>query len=105
MVGGLLPPPSGDEDVDELVSVGGIELDKAAVYADVGVGRAGRERGEPEVERPDAMVLRDGQRPERAVEGAAPPRDVQALLEEGGQVHLPSAACGAAWRARARARS
>ena len=88
VIGCLLPPPSGDEELDELVGAGGFELEEPAVDADGGLGGAGREGGEAEVERPDAVVLRDGERAQRAVEGAACARD-EALLEERGEVHLP----------------
>ncbi|KAF0916835.1 hypothetical protein E2562_014584 [Oryza meyeriana var. granulata] len=61
------PAETRSSELDELVGAGGVELEEAAVYADGGVAGAGQEGGEAEVERPDAVVLRDGERAQRAV--------------------------------------
>ncbi|BAT02889.1 Os07g0644400, partial [Oryza sativa Japonica Group] len=89
-VGGLLPAVCGDEEIDEVLSVGGVVLEVSSEDAERGLDGAGRERGEAEVERPDAVVLRDGERAQRAVEGAARARE-QALVEQRGEVEHPDA--------------
>jgi hypothetical protein len=88
---GRVPEPArGDEEGDELLGVRGVELEVAAEDADGGRGRAAGEVGEAAEERPHAVVLRDGQGSERAVEDAASAGE-EALLQERGGVHVPDA--------------
>lgn len=71
----------GYKEVDEVLGVGGVELEVSAEDSERRLDGAGRERGEAEVQRPDAVVLRDGERAEGTVEGAARARE-QALVEQ-----------------------
>jgi hypothetical protein len=73
-----------------VLGVRGVELEVAAEDADGGRGRAAGEVGEAAEERPHAVVLRDGQGSERAVEDAASAGE-EALLQERGGVHVPDA--------------
>lgn len=89
-VGSLLPAVGRYEEIDEVLCVGGVELEVAAEHPERRLHRAGRERREAQVQRPDAVVLRHRQRAQGSVEGAARARE-QALVEERREVEDPDA--------------
>lgn len=58
-LGGLLPAPGGNEEVDEVLDVGRVEEEVAAEDAERGLDGDAGERDEGEVGLPDAVVLGD----------------------------------------------
>ncbi|WVZ66877.1 LOW QUALITY PROTEIN: hypothetical protein U9M48_016040, partial [Paspalum notatum var. saurae] len=86
-VGSLLPAVGRYKEIDEILSVGRVELKITAEHPERRLNRAGLERRQAQVQRPDAVVLRHRQRAQGAVEGAARARD-EALVEDPDARHL-----------------